>query len=205
MEADKDSDPQGPARTLAHNRLTWRTVCQESRQLDHTDLGLGGEGTALHMDKMMERQGSDPRLWTERWLQEKGIERDSRTGHELSVLTNALYQSGVYDQLSMGGLGALEVIGRRIAALVEAQSQPSRPNWAVARYLVGSSTSDEVILPGLRSYAMRRAKEEVDIQNAQQRSYTRSSGANEEEKETREGKGANKKGRRGRVLSAPDG
>ena len=153
----------------------------------------------------MERQGSDPRLWTERWLQEKGIERDSRTGHELSVLTNALYQSGVYDQLSMGGLGALEVIGRRIAALVEAQSQPSRPNWAVARYLVGSSTSDEVILPGLRSYAMRRAKEEVDIQNAQQRSYTRSSGANEEEKETREGKGANKKGRRGRVLSAPDG
>ena len=59
----------------------WRTVCQESRQLDHADLGLGGEGTALHMAKMMEGQGRDHRLWAERWLREKGIERDSRTGH----------------------------------------------------------------------------------------------------------------------------
>ena len=58
----------------------WRTVCQESRQLDHARLGLGGEGTALHM---------------------------------------------------------------------------------------------EVILPGLPSYAMRRAKEEADIQNAQARGRPR--------------------------------
>ena len=65
--------------------------------------------------------------------------------------------------------------------------------------------SEEVILPGLRSYAMRRAKDDVDIQNAQQRSYTRSSGAKEDDKEVRDGKGANKKRRRGRVLSAPDG
>ena len=63
--------------------------------------------------------------------------------------------------------------------------------------------SEEVILPGLRSYAMRRAKEEVDIQNAQQRSYTRSS-AYEDVRNFRDGKGANKIGRRGRVLSAPD-
>ena len=48
------------------------------------------------------------------------------------------------------------------------------------------------------------AKEEVDIQNAQQRSYTRSS-AKDDDKDVRDGKGANTKGRRGRVLSAPDG
>ena len=53
------------------------------------DLDSEAKGTALHMAKMMERQGGDPRLWAERWLREKGIERDSRTGHELSVLTNA--------------------------------------------------------------------------------------------------------------------
>ena len=51
---------------------TWRIVCQESRQLDHAGLGLGGEGTALHVAKMMERQGGHPRLWAERWLREKG-------------------------------------------------------------------------------------------------------------------------------------
>ena len=48
------------------------------RQLDHAGLGLGREGTALHMSKMMEWQGGDPRLWAELWLREKGIERDSR-------------------------------------------------------------------------------------------------------------------------------
>ena len=33
----------------------WRTVCQESRQLDHAGLGLGSDGTALHTAAMMER------------------------------------------------------------------------------------------------------------------------------------------------------
>ena len=38
----------------------WRTVCQESRHLDHAGLGLGGPDTALHMAKMMERQDVNP-------------------------------------------------------------------------------------------------------------------------------------------------
>ena len=44
---------------------TWRLVCQESWQLVRVGLGLGGEGTALHVAKMMERHGGDPRLWAE--------------------------------------------------------------------------------------------------------------------------------------------
>ena len=98
----------------------------------------------------------------------------------------------------MGGLACLEVICRRIAVLVEAHSQPNRPNRTAAGHLEGARMREEVILPGLRSYAMRRAEEEVDIQNAQPRSYTRSLAYEHD-------KGANKKGRRGRVLSAPDG
>ena len=47
--------------------------------------------------------------------------------------------------------------------------------------------SEEVILLALTTYAMRRAREEVDIQNAQQRSYTRSS-ANEDDNKVRDGK-----------------
>ena len=137
------------------------------------------------MAKMMERQGGDPRLWAERSLREKGIERDSRTGHELSVVTNVFYQGGIYAQLNVGGLGSLEVVCRRIAMLVEALSQPHRPNWAAARHLEGAPMSEA----GLRSNAMRRAKKDVDIQNAQHRSYTRSSAANEDDKEVRDGKG----------------
>ena len=102
----------------------------------------------------------------------------------------------IKDQLNVGGLGCLEVICRRIAVLVEAHIQPSRPNWTAARYLEAAPISEEVILPGLRSYAMRRAKEEVDIQNAQQRSHT---ALPRMMTTTMLGmaKGANKKGRRG--------
>ena len=57
--------------------------------------------------------------------------------------------------------------------------------------------SEEVILPGLRKNAMRR-------ENAQQRSCTRSS-AKDDEEDVGDGTGANKKGRRGGILSAPDG
>ena len=132
------------------------------------------------MAKMMERQGGDSGP-------NAGSGRRALSGTPGRVTSSRcsptlFYQSGVYDRLNVGGLGVLEVICRRIAVLVEAHSQPSRPNWAAARYLEGPPTSDEFILPGLRSYAMRRAKEEIDIQNAQQRSYTRSSGENEDEK-----------------------
>ena len=60
---------------------------------------------------------------------------------------------------------------------------------------------EEVVLFGLNPYAMRRAKEGVDIQNAQHRSCARSS-ANEDDNDVRDGKGANKKRRRGSVSVA---
>ena len=37
-----------------------------SRQTDHAGLGFADDVTVLHMTKMMERQGGDPRLWVER-------------------------------------------------------------------------------------------------------------------------------------------
>ena len=79
------------------------------------------------------------------------------------MLTNAFYQGGIYDRLNVGGLGSLEVICRRIAVLVEAHSQPSRPNWAAARYMEGAPLSEEVILLGLRCGV---PKKDVDIKNA---------------------------------------
>ena len=187
------------ARTLW---IDWDGQGERYEQLDHAGLALGGEGTALHMAKMTERQGGDPCLWAERWLRETGIERDSRTGHELSVLTNAFYQGGIYDQLDAGGLGSLDVSCRCIAVLVEAHSEPSRPNGAAARYLDGAPMSEEVILPGLRSYVLRKLWTSTTLSRgptlAPLLQTTRTI-------RRAEGKGANKKGRRGRVLSAPDG
>ena len=102
----------------------------------------------------------------------------------LKALAWRAEEDGVCDQMNLGGLGCLEWIRRRIAVLVEARSQPSRSNWTAARYLEGAPMCEEVILLGLNTYAMRRTKEEVDIQNAQHRSYTHSS-ANEEDNDVR--------------------
>ena len=52
---------------------------------------------------------------------------------------------GVYGQMNLGGLGCLDVICRRIAVLVEAHIQPSRPKWTAARYLEGAPMSGGVI------------------------------------------------------------
>ena len=163
-------------------------------------LGLGGEGTALHMAKILVSGQNGGCV-------NKGSSEILRTGHELSVRHKCFVSRWCLRSAERGHVLAdvLEVICRRIAVLVEAHSQPSRPNWTAARCLEGAPMSEEVILPALRSCAMRRAKEEVDIQNASAEVAHPALPRMMTTKMLGDGKGANKKGRRGRVLSAPDG
>ena len=113
---------------LGQRHKPWREVCAESRQIEHRQLELGGAGTALHMVNAMERKGGDSRSWMDRWLREKGIEKDSRAGHELTTLTGALYHAGSCDQVNLGGLGSIEVLCRHVAVIVEAHVNPNSPN-----------------------------------------------------------------------------
>ena len=74
---------------------------------------------------------------------------------------------GSYDQCNLGGVLSAEMVARRIAAIVDAYSVPSRPSWHAAKYFQG--LEDELIAPGLRTHVTRRRKEENDHLTAEQR------------------------------------
>eukprot|EP00959_Pyramimonas_sp_CCMP1952_P039934 834952-Pyramimonas_sp.AAC.1 len=67
----------------------------------------------------------------------KGLGQNDRVVHELRTIVEALYQGGVYDQLNMGGLMMVEVLTRRVAAVVDAYSDPTKPSWTNARFFEG--------------------------------------------------------------------
>lgn len=69
----------------------------------------------------------------------------------------------------MGGLVALEVLGRRIQLIQEAYGNPARPSWDAARLFSGVSGMDGGISPALHGWVSKRANEEADITLARAR------------------------------------
>jgi len=154
----------------------WRDVCRESSNEDLDENRVDGPVTALHMSKAMERQGGDPRSWLERWRREKKLESNDRVAHELRTLTDVLFLNGSVDQLNVGGLHGVEVLCRRIAAIVEAHAAAGRPTWEHAKYYAGTAAAEEVVAPALRSQVLRRAREEAELSTARSRGVPRGAG-----------------------------
>ncbi|CAK0823925.1 unnamed protein product, partial [Prorocentrum cordatum] len=150
----------------------WRDVVGESRQERYPNAKVDGPPGALHMCKHMERHGGDPRLWLDLFIRMKGLGQNDRVVHELRTIVEALYQGGVYDQLNMGGLMMVEVLTRRAAAVVDAYADPSKPSWTNARFFEGVSSVEDVSGPELRGYVHRRAKEQHEMEQAQNRGRT---------------------------------
>ena len=89
--------------------------------------------------------------------------------HELRTLSESFYYFGTVDQLNLGASVGLEILSRRLAAIVEAYSDPAKVDWHSARYYRGVAGVEEAIAPGLRSFVARRAKDDVELHNARQR------------------------------------
>ena len=142
----------------------WRMAVQESSSLVYEDCPLPGPLSCLSFAKNTTRTGGDPRLWLQLWCREKRLESTDRTVHELRTLTEAIYMAGTYDQLNLGGVLALEILSRRVHAIVEAYAGgASRPHWGLAKFLTCEASAEDAVSSELRSYAAKRAKEESDI------------------------------------------
>ena len=148
-----DRDPQG------ERHKDWRLVVYESTEERHADSPLEGPVSTLALAKHMLRCGGDPRLWLATFLREKGIGASDRVAHELKVLTDTLQVAGCFDQVNVGALVCLEVVCRRIQTITDAYSGSGKPNWARARFFGGTSGIDDSVMPGLRNYVTRRARE----------------------------------------------
>ncbi len=107
------------------------------------------------------------------WALSKGIARHERVYHELEVLIEAFYAGGTFDQLSLSCLLSFEVLARLAQTIVDAYSaDPSHLTWSNAKFFSGVGSADDLVAPELRSYVMKRAKEESEIEAARLRSRT---------------------------------
>ncbi|CAK8988362.1 unnamed protein product, partial [Durusdinium trenchii] len=147
----------------------WRDVCKESYTPSFDQTPLEGPTTGLHLIKHAERHGGDPRLWMQLWCRSKHIETTDRTFHEMKVLVDALFFAGTFDQVNIPALMSMEVVCRRIQAIVDAYSNPSRPSWENAKIFAGQGTPEDIVSPTFRNYATRKNKEELELLQARQK------------------------------------
>lgn len=147
----------------------WRDVCKESFTPNFEQKPLEGPSAGLHLIKHAERHGGDPRLWLQLWLRNKHVETADRTYHEMKVLTDALFYAGTFDQINIPALMSMEVICRRIQAVVDAYNNPSRPSWENAKIFSGLGTPEDIVSPTFRNYATKKNKEELELMQARQK------------------------------------
>ena len=87
----------------------------------------------------------------------------------MKVLTDALFYAGTFDQINIPALMSMEVICRRIQAVVDAYNNPSRPSWENAKIFSGQGTPDDIVSPTFRTYATKKNKEELELMQARQK------------------------------------
>ena len=100
------------------------------------------------------------------WCREKQIDSKDRTYHEMRTLVDCIYFAAVYDQLNIGALASLEVISRRVHAIVDAYAAGPRPQWTLAKHLTGATAAEDVVSAELRTYAAKLAREESEMYSA---------------------------------------
>ena len=155
-----DWDPQG------ERFKTWRDAVRESFVPNFDEKPLEGPLTALHTMKHMERHGGDARQWLLTWMRTKHIEQTDRVYHELKVLTDALWYAATFDQVNIPALICCEVLCRRIQAVCDAYTNPSKPSWENARVFSGQGGPEDIISPTFRSYATKKNKDELELLQA---------------------------------------
>ena len=172
----EDDSPHGDVRTLwvdydthGERYKAWKEVCSESFTPVQDSKPIDGPCTALHLLKHTLHQGGDPRLWMQLWARAKHLEPTDRTFHEMKMLTEVLFLAGTYDQVNIPSLMSMEVVCRRIQAIVDAYMNPSKPSWENAKIFTGQSSPEDIVSPVFKTYAVKRNKEELELLQARQK------------------------------------
>ena len=149
----------------------WREVCHESHSERYSDSPVEGPSTMLNLSKFMERHGGNPRLWFEQFTRSKALTGADRVYHEVRVISECFYVAGTFDQVNLGGLVLLEVLARRLQAIIDAHSGPPgiKPSWEAARLFAGQEAPDDAVDPALRAYVARKAKDEAEVEHSRHR------------------------------------
>lgn len=126
----------------------WRQVTLESREYNYKDWPLDGPMTTHHFIKHTYRHGGNPKRWLSEWMRAKQIQEGDRISFEMKILIESLYIAGTYDQLNISGLASVEILVRRIQAIVDAYSAGHIPDWNSAKimtlYILYRSPEDAI-------------------------------------------------------------
>lgn len=141
----------------------WRQVALEAKEYTFQDWPLDGPLTTGHLIKHFSKFGGDPKRWLADWMRSKQIHENDRISFEMKVLIESLYLAGTYDQLNMSCLASVEVISRRVQAVVDAYSVGPIPDWGAAKVMTLYRSPEDAISPQLRSWAARKNKEELEL------------------------------------------
>lgn len=141
----------------------WRDVMLEVKEYQYPDWPLDGPLTTNHLVKHFQKFGGDPKRWLGDWMRSKQVQEGDRITFEMKVLVEFFFIAGTYDQLNLSGLASVEVIARRIQAVVDAYSAGPVPDWHASKVMTLYRSPDDAIPPQLRSWAARKNKEELDL------------------------------------------
>ena len=141
----------------------WRQVTLECREYNFRDWPLDGPLTTQHFIKHTAKHGGDAKRWLAEWMRSKQIQEGDRISFEMKVLIESIYLAGTYDQLNLSSLACIEIIARRIQAIVDAYSSGPIPDWHSAKVMTLYRSPEDAISPQLRSWAARKNKEELDL------------------------------------------
>ena len=151
----------------------WRQVALECKEYTFQDWPLEGPLSTGHLVKHFSKFGGDPKRWLADWMRSKQIQENDRISFEMKVLIESIYLAGTYDQLNLGCLASVEILARRIQAVVDAYSAGPIPDWGAAKVMTLYRSPEDAISPQLRSWAARKNKEEMEL--AQSRAKLRDS------------------------------
>ena len=151
-------------------RKTYEKCILESYAVPYGDSSrIRGPATTLHSMNYFLENGGDPRLWLEVFRGSKNIARTDRVWHELTVLVDMFWYGAMVDQLNLPGLVCFEVLSRRLLAIIEAYSDPSRVNWASSKFYTGAAGLDDAAPAEMRTYVSRAAREMQDLEATRHR------------------------------------
>ena len=131
----------------------WRQVTLECREYNFRDWPLDGPLTTQHFIKHTAKHGGDAKRWLAEWMRSKQIQEGDRISFEMKVLMESIYLAGTYDQLNLSSLACIEIIARRIQAIVDAYSSGPIPDWHSAKVMTLYRSPEDAISPQLRSWA----------------------------------------------------
>lgn len=152
----------------------WYHVCRDIKACSCADCWASQhDGVACVEDlfRSWPRQGIDPLVWLNTFLSQADINPNDRIAIASNALSRNLLLSGLYDHMHGPSLARNEELRHRVAQLIEGydRGHGGCPIWPGVKHVFAVETDGSRVPSQLCSFAHRKVKEDVDMENIRRR------------------------------------